>query len=311
MGVWDGTSVSTRAGAGLESRPFDGVGPASGSRRGICRGELGRVAVKRQSEAPARAAVLPFPHRLARRLGPRLAPSRQSLAVGLALVIAAAGAYALARETSLFAVRAIDVRGAPKSVAAQVERAVADVRGTSLVGIDGDALLRRVELVPSVATATYDRAFPRTLIIVVQSEHPVAVIRQGRGSWLVSARGRVVARLQPRARPELPRIWVARAVNVDPGSVLADAAGGAAARALASLVAHPLPERIATVALAHDDLVFSLRSGVQLRLGRLDDLRLKLAIARRILPTLRTGYLDLSVAERPVAGANSRLSGTG
>jgi len=59
-----------------------------------------------------------------------------------------------------------------------------------------------------------------------------------------------------------------------------------------------------------------LRSGLEVRLGSKDDLRLKLAIARRILATLGTSgggdYLDVSVPERPVAGSvNSQVAGTG
>ena len=56
-----------------------------------------------------------------------------------------------------------------------------------------------------------------------------------------------------------------------------------------------------------------LRSGLEVRLGDVDDLRLKLAIARRILamlgPTATTaGYLDVSVPERPVVGTQQLSS---
>jgi hypothetical protein len=51
-------------------------------------------------------------------------------------------------------------------------------------------------------------------------------------------------------------------------------------------------------------LLFRLRSGLEIRLGRPADVRLKLAIARRALRGLPSGttYLDVSVPERPVAG---------
>jgi hypothetical protein len=64
------------------------------------------------------------------------------------------------------------------------------------------------------------------------------------------------------------------------------------------------------------ELTLVLRSGLEVRLGDSGDLRLKLAIARRILRALgtdaTTGYLDVSVPERPVAGAvNPRVGGRG
>jgi cell division septal protein FtsQ len=55
--------------------------------------------------------------------------------------------------------------------------------------------------------------------------------------------------------------------------------------------------------------------GTELRLGEPSELRLKLAIADRVLralePEERTelGYVDLSLPERPVAGVNSQVEG--
>jgi hypothetical protein len=68
---------------------------------------------------------------------------------------------------------------------------------------------------------------------------------------------------------------------------------------------------VQAVALARSELVFKLASGIELRLGRPADLRLKLAVARRILPTLPSGtsYLDVSVPERPVSAGNPQVSG--
>jgi hypothetical protein len=60
-------------------------------------------------------------------------------------------------------------------------------------------------------------------------------------------------------------------------------------------------------------LTFLLASGLELRLGDLQAVRLKLAVASRILPGLlaRGGYayLDVSVPERPVAGLNPQPEG--
>jgi cell division protein FtsQ len=261
----------------------------------------------------ARAAVAVLPRRRARvasRLG-RFAPSRRSLAAGLGLAALVVGAYAAARESSAFAIRAVDVAGAPPGVERQVRRALAPLVGTSLLALDGATLERRLEALPAVVSVSYDRAFPHTLSLDVVPETPVAVLhRGGRDTWLVSARGRVLARIPKGTEPALARIWVPQASPVRAGAFLGERAGGTTARALG--LAARFPARIAVAALAHGELVFRLRSGVEVRLGAPTDVRLKLAIARRALRRLPPGatYVDVSVPQRPVAGAvNLQLSG--
>ena len=203
------------------------------------------------------------------------------------------------------------MEGAPAAVRTQVRRAVAPLVGTNLLALDGAALVRRIETVPTVRSATYDRAFPHTLRIRVVPEVPVAVLHRGKETWLVSARGRVLFRIPNLTLGALARIWVPRATAVDAGAFLPPAAGGIAARTLA--LALRFPARIATASLAHGLLVFRLRSGLALELGEPTDVRLKLAVARRALAALPPGavYVDVSVPGRPVAGTNSKLSAGG
>jgi hypothetical protein len=68
--------------------------------------------------------------------------------------------------------------------------------------------------------------------------------------------------------------------------------------------------RIAFVRSSSRELTLVLRSGIELRLGDLDRLGLKLAIATRLLPAVEVpqkgpAYLDLTVPERPVASASN------
>jgi hypothetical protein len=54
-----------------------------------------------------------------------LVPTGRSLLVALALLAAGAGAYAAARETSIFAVRTLDVRGGTPALRSEVRAALA------------------------------------------------------------------------------------------------------------------------------------------------------------------------------------------
>lgn len=240
-------------------------------------------------------------------------PSVRSLLVGLGLLALAGGAYAVARQSSAFAVDRIEVRGASPRVAAQVRREIASVRGTSLVALDGGALVRNLDALPTVVAAGYDRAFPHTLRIDVVPERPVAVVRQGAKAWLVSARGRVMRPIPPHsfmygARP-LTRIWIPKTTPVTVGAFLPANHATAIAQALALAVR--FPAHIAFASLRRDGLLLRLRNGLELRLGDPTDIRLKLAIARAAMRRMPAGtlYLDLSVPGRPVAGSNSQLSG--
>jgi cell division protein FtsQ len=262
-----------------------------------------------QSRAPrARAVALPA-QRVPRAasapsLLARFLPTRRSILVGLALIVLAAGAYVAARKTSTFAVAHVEIAGASPEVQKQVRREIAPLVGTSLLALDGSALERRIQALPSVVSVGYDRAFPHTLRLTIVPELPVAVLHRGAETWLLSGRGRIVARIPARTYPALPRIWVPRATQVAAGAFVAPDGAGSAARALALALAARFPARIATAAMTHRELVLRLRSGLEVRVGEPTDVRLKLAVARRALRGLPAGaaYLDVSVPGRPVAG---------
>ena len=256
----------------------------------------------------AKGAVATLPHARPR---VRVRLKKRSLAVVLAVPLVVAGAYLAARETAMFAIRVVDVSGGTAGLQAQVRAAAVPFLGRSLVGLDSAAVERRIDGLPWIVSSRLDRAFPHTLRVTVVPERPVAVLRRGTQSWLVSARGRALAHIRNGSRPGLPRVWVPTAAQVSAGAFLAQDEGGAAARVLA--LAPVLPARVATAALAHGELTLRLRSGLELRLGEPVDVRLKLAVARRALAVLPPGstYLDVSLPQRPVAGANPQLSSTG
>jgi cell division protein FtsQ len=271
---------------------------------------------ERAPRSPARAAsvVVPFPRtRIATRIDvDRLLPSGRSLLTALALVVAAVGGYFVARDTSVFAVRSIDVRGAPPGVSLQVRRAIRNDLGTSLLRLNMGDVRRRVTGVPTVASASFDRAFPHTLRITVVPERSVAVVRQGASSWLVSARGRVLASLEHGARRRLPRIWIAKdAATLHVGGGVPSIVDGALA-AVSPLGSVRFPARVASARAADGELTLVLRSGIEVRLGAAADVPLKLAVAAKVLPLVAadTRYVDVSVPERPVAGTVDRAHAT-
>jgi len=244
-------------------------------------------------------------------------PSGRSLAIGFGLILLAGGAYAAALETSVFAVRKLVIVGGSPRVQAQVRAALAPELGRSLLRVSGGDLTRRAAVIPDVISLRFDRAYPHTLRVRVTAERAVLLLRRVNDTWVVSARGRVMRRIGNPRRSSLPRMWVPKGTAVTAGDTLGRLDGGLAAAALAPIPAGAFPGGVRFVRSGAAELTLVMRSGLEVRLGDIGDLRLKLAIARRILKLAGAGvsagsYIDVSVPERPVLGAtNTQLATIG
>ncbi|HEX5469103.1 MAG TPA: FtsQ-type POTRA domain-containing protein [Gaiellaceae bacterium] len=264
--------------------------------------------VLQQALALVRPQALPSPAGLWRRA-----------VVVLACAVAALGIlYVAARETPLFALRTVEVQGVSGDVRASVLREVDELRGDSLVALDGGALARRLEALPSVLSVGYDRAFPHTLRLVVRPERPVAVVVQGDDDWVVSVRGRVIGPVETDAEHDLPRIRYRLEQPLTTGGFVPDAGTRMLLSALAAA-----PRRMAlpirSARLEEDDeltLVLTGEGGTRplLLLGEASDVALKLRVAALVLRKLGAeeraslAYLDVSLPDRPVASSNPKVS---
>jgi cell division protein FtsQ len=239
-----------------------------------------------------------------------LLPSAQSTTIALLLALLAFAGYIGARQSSAFAITTVEVRGAPATVAAKVRRALDPLVGTSLLDLRRGDVDDLALALPEVAAVSYDRSFPHSLVLRVEAEQPLAVARSGADAWLVSTNSRVLAALPRRARLSLPRLWLSRSADIAVGDTLDPGAGAEEIAALLPVAGAGMGGRVATVNAGDGRVVYKLRSGVEVRAGRLSDLRLKLAVAARILrQNAVREYLDVSVPERPVGVVDPQLSG--
>ncbi len=243
-------------------------------------------------------------------------PSIRSALVGLAILIAAAGAYVAARETSIFAVRTLSLSGGSPRVQAEVRKALAPELGRSLLAVSGAAVSHRVTSIPDVVSVRFDRAFPHTLKVSITPERAVLLLRQGKASWVVSARGRVMRKLASPKRSNLPRAWLSKKVEVTVGETLPRLDGALAAAAVAPIAKGAYPGHVRMVTATASSLTLVMRRGTQIRVGDIGNLRLKLAIAARVLhlaakhESTSDVYVDVSVPGRPVLGSlNSQVAG--
>ena len=267
------------------------------------------VAANRRTLAPAREAVVAVP-RLHRLEAARLLPSGKVLVAAFASVAFTAGVYAVARATPMFALRRIEITGTDAAGRAEAQRALAGLQGRSLLGLGGGDVGRRLARLPDIARATCDRDFPHTLRVTIVPERPVAVLRQGAETWLVSAEARVLRKIARGTFRSLPRVWAPESAAVTVGSRVGGTVAATTA-ALARLRETPLPGRVrgATDSEA-EGLTLLLDNGLAVRLGDASEIDLKLAVAARIVPVVPAGstLLDVSVPERPVS-QNSQVAG--
>ena len=126
--------------------------------------------------------------------------------MGFALLGAGVVAYLGARESSLFALRSIEISGAPPRVAAHVRTALGPLDGKSLLAVDSADVQRRLAKLSDVAGVSFDRDFPHTLKLHVTPAHSIAVLRRGMSAWILSSDGHVIRTTGLFGAPRLPRV---------------------------------------------------------------------------------------------------------
>lgn len=254
---------------------------------------------------------------------PRTVPAlsrrwRRGAIVGACIVSVIGLLYLGARETSVFALQRVEVEGAPAEVRRSVLQALEETRGTSLVSLDGDGVVRRLEALPSVQSVTYDRAFPHTLRLEVVPEKAVAVLDQGSARWVTSVRGRIIGRTSEDVSPDLPRIRYDSDGALAAGQFVSDEGIKTVLAALAEA-----PRRMALPIhqgrFEDGQLTFVLAgeggSRPLLLLGEPVDVGTKLRVAALVLRKLdfeeraALTYLDVTLPDRPVTSTNPLVSG--
>ena len=241
-------------------------------------------------------------------------PSTRGLTGAVVVAAICALLYFLARVTPLFALTDISVTGARGQTADAVHAALAPYRGRSLVTVDAGSVAGELEDLPSVRSASVDRAFPHELRVTVVPEPAVAILDAGGEHWLVSARGRVIATAGRDMTEALPKVAERVHGTVRPGDLVGDPR---VAPVLAAFAALPprFPVRVVSGRADDGRVTLLLAPEVELRLGSGVALPLKLAVAARILAVVpraeraTLSYVDVSVPTRPVSGSKAQLEG--
>lgn len=114
---------------------------------------------------------------------------RGLILAGAGTVLVAALLVWLLAFSSVFGVRTVSVHGTHQLSAEQVRKAADISSGTPLLRLDTAAVTRRVEHLPTVASASVQTSFPSTVVITVTERSAVGYVQSGAGYVLVDTSG--------------------------------------------------------------------------------------------------------------------------
>lgn len=176
--------------------------------------------------------------------------------------------------SSVLGVKTISVRGTSTLTADEVRAAAHIKNGAPLVRLDTNAVARRVERLPSVASASVRTGYPNTVVITVVERVAVGYVESGAGFVLVDRTGDQFRTLSSRP-PSVPLFAL-------PDGAAARASGAAVASVAAALPSSLLAKISSIQAFDPDAITLLLNDHRVVSWGRADHN----ADKARILPTL-------------------------
>ena len=116
-----------------------------------------------------------------------------SLGISMAVLLLVLGLYGFL-HSPFFTVQIIQAHGSSYTVEKLADIAVIE-KGTSLLKLDVDMAVRRLELEPIISRAIIRRHLPDTVYIEVEERRPIAMVPSGSGFWGVALDGTVLGRV--------------------------------------------------------------------------------------------------------------------
>jgi cell division protein FtsQ len=230
----------------------------------------------------------------------RFAAHRRLLVVPLALAVLVAGGFLLVRDSSLVAVKHVDIEGARGAEAGKVRSALkAAAREMTTLHIRRDALRAAVRSFPTVRDVRVERELPDRLKLTVVGRPAVAALVAGGQQVPVAADGTLL-----RGSPVPADVPELRVGAPPAGTRLAEPR---ALRALALVAAAPdaMRKHVERAGQGDQGLEARLREGPAVIAGDARRLRAKWVAAARVLGdkgARGAEYVDVRVPERAVAG---------
>jgi cell division protein FtsQ len=260
----------------------------------------------------AHAGRLPRRAPRSRRPGRKRARSRirvwiRRLVAVTGLLAVLAAAYMLwFRDSSVVAVRDVEVVGVSSSDREEIQAALEHAaRGMTTLHVREDELMAAVASHPTVRSVSADVSLPSGLTIEVSEREPVALVAVEGSDLPVAGDGTILEGVSTgQELPALDAEAASPATRVEGDALEQARVLGAAPEPL-----RPLIDRSSEDA---DGIVVELTDGIALRFGDARDADAKWAAASRVLADSKLGgltYIDVRAPERPAVGGATLAPG--
>jgi cell division protein FtsQ len=274
----------------------------------------------RQSSLRARAASrrAPIGRRLRTGSGPRRGllgaigryrPRPLLIASVLAILLALGGGWLWFRDSSLVAVRRVEVTGASGPDASKIRSSlIIAARNMTTMDANVGQLRSAVEPYPDVKSLKASTQFPHGMRIQVIEQVPVAVVVEASQRVAVAGDGTLLPDV--RVRTSLPSI----SLSVPPGGRRLTGYALSEVQLLAAAPYQMLAEIDGVTDGAAHGLVAQLRNGPNIYFGDSSQLSTKWTAASAVLADSGSDgapYIDVTDPNRPAAGAGSDTNSTG
>ncbi len=228
--------------------------------------------------------------------------------VALALLLALlGGVWVWLRDSSLVAVRSVQVAGASGPDGAAIREAlVTAARNMTTLDVKMSELRTAVAPYPVVKSLSVRTQFPHGMRIRVVEQVPVAVVDAGGRQTAVSGDGTLLHDVAPVS--SLPTI----SLTIPPGGTRLTGYALTEARLLAAAPWQLLPKVGSVSDGAAHGLVAQLRQGPSIYFGDATQLGAKWTAAAEVLAASGSAgaeYVDVTVPDRPAAGAVAVAAG--
>lgn len=211
---------------------------------------------------------------------PRRLRRRIAWVLGLAAALSVAAAVAVSPALAVRRIEVDGIAGLTRAEADAVLHAVALPAGVNMVRLRRSRLTRTLEALPFVAGARVSWRLPLTVRVTVQPRRPVAELCWADSRWQVDGAGVPIRTIgAPRG---LPVIESTRLTTIAAGVPLADLE---TREAIGIVAQHGIPEGVGISKIVVDpagELCLNMADGVTVQLGRVEGLREKLELVRRI-----------------------------
>ena len=181
--------------------------------------------------------------------------------------------------------------------------------GQNIFTVDTAVVERWLMIEPLVETAQVERHLPRTISITVTERQPAAVLATGQAFVEVDKNGLVLRRMRELDNLVIPILSGVSGFppGVSPGSRIKSAEMDVALTVLNSLPQEDFPTVKEIDVTDSQKIKLYIESGIEVRVGGLDDIAEKFLRARGIIydaqlkgTASNIGYIDISSTEKPV-----------